>query len=161
MSFTVTEVNSSLTVPETVTCALLLKSPARFGSMPTTGTTVSRCTVMLWAPALSAGSTARTERVLSPSARVTPERVKPPAVFCAGVPLTVTEAVGSSRVPDTVTVGGFRYWSSFCEVILTTGRTVSSSTLTAAEAAPVFPAASVAVAVKLFAPSARATPPIS
>ena len=94
---------------------------------------------------MPAGSVAVTVTVFGPSVRVMPEALKVVPVTVASTPFTVTEAVSSSTVPETVMTDSLVVVPSRGDVTDTTGGLLSMVKLIVV--LPVFPARSVAVTV--------------
>ena len=108
---------------------------------------------MLVVPGLPARSVTVAVMVFGPSARATPERLKPVwSALIAAVPAFMEAwMMGSFTVPVTGTSGVLSQAFAVGDVIAGTGKTVSRLTMTLA--VPLFPARSTAVTVIVFAPS--------
>src|SRR6266568_2358184 len=151
---------ASVTVPETVTGVWRVMSPSVGAVTASTGGWVSRVTVRVSVVAFPAASVATVISVFDPSVRATDPLKWPSGPTASGVPFTVTvTAVASVSDPDTDTVGWFVMSPLAGALTASTGGWVSS--VTWRTWVVVLPAASVAVTLRMFVPSVRATGPLN
>src|SRR6266700_407733 len=151
---------ASVTVPLVVTEAALMTSPSAGCATAITGAWVSSVTIRTIVAVLVAASRAVTVSGFAPSASGTCPVNTPAPSTGSGIPFTSTvTGVASVTVPETVT-GVWRVMSpSVGAVTASTGGWVSR--VTWRTWVVVLPAASVAVTLRMFVPSVRATGPLN